>query len=242
MLSVSGSHASTIGEDNPLRYRGYVYDKETKLYYLESRYYNPAYGRFINADAYAATGQGFVGNNMFAYCLNNPVNMMDESGNLAKAARNAELGGGRNLAKANKKIVEFEGIITEDEEEVLEAHGLIVYKGVPVIKSSFLDNNGFSFGVIVLGNNVKGKNLVKHEYGHVMQLKEIGLSDYVEYVAIPSITCFVLTEINIIPKDIYYSLPWERMADYLGGVSERQYYEKSEEIMWRYWNEIKKRS
>lgn len=90
VLSVSGSQASTIGEDNPLRYRGYVYDKETKLYYLESRYYNPTLGRFINADAYAATGQGFIGNNMFVYCLNNPVNLMDESGNSARPARHAE--------------------------------------------------------------------------------------------------------------------------------------------------------
>jgi len=77
---VSGSMSGTLGKANPLRYRGYVYDEETKLYYLESRYYDPEVGRFINADAYAATGQGFVGNNMFAYCLNNPVNMMDSTG------------------------------------------------------------------------------------------------------------------------------------------------------------------
>ena len=65
---------------NPLRYRGYVYDHETGLYYLESRYYNPKIGRFLNADIFASTGQGFVGNNMFAYCLNNPVNLVDNDG------------------------------------------------------------------------------------------------------------------------------------------------------------------
>ena len=70
---------------NPLRYRGYVYDQETGLYYLESRYYNPKIGRFLNADAYAATGQGFTGNNMFAYCLNNPVNLRDKVGESAEA-------------------------------------------------------------------------------------------------------------------------------------------------------------
>jgi RHS repeat-associated protein len=53
---VSGSMSGTLGKANPLRYRGYVYDEETKLYYLESRYYDPEVGRFINADAYAATG------------------------------------------------------------------------------------------------------------------------------------------------------------------------------------------
>lgn len=56
------------------------HDKETGLYYLQSRYYNPENGRFLNADAYAATGQGFVGNNMFAYCNNNPVTFKDPSG------------------------------------------------------------------------------------------------------------------------------------------------------------------
>ena len=71
---------STIAELNPLLYRGYVYDRDTGLYYLQSRYYNPEWGRFINADVYTSTGQGFVGNNMFAYCANNPVTRTDHSG------------------------------------------------------------------------------------------------------------------------------------------------------------------
>ena len=70
-----------VADANPLRYRGYYYDSETGLYYLQSRYYNPQWGRFINADSYIATGQGMLGNNMFAYCLNNPVNMSDPAGN-----------------------------------------------------------------------------------------------------------------------------------------------------------------
>ena len=70
----------TIDELNPLRYRGYVYDSDTGLYYLQSRYYNPEWGRFINADGYTSTGQGTLGNNMFAYCGNNPVIREDEGG------------------------------------------------------------------------------------------------------------------------------------------------------------------
>ena len=72
--------ASTLGEVNPLTYRGYVYDHETGLYYLQSRYYDPEIGRFFNADAFASTGQGLLGNNMFAYCGNNPVNCGDPTG------------------------------------------------------------------------------------------------------------------------------------------------------------------
>ncbi len=80
VLSVTGSMSGTLGTLNPLRYRGYVYDTETKLYYLNSRYYNPATGRFINADIFVSTGQGVLGSNMFAYCGNNPVMGYDPSG------------------------------------------------------------------------------------------------------------------------------------------------------------------
>ena len=52
---------------------------KTQLYYLESRYYNPEWGRFLNADAFVSTG-GLLGNNMFAYCNNNPVVLVDVSG------------------------------------------------------------------------------------------------------------------------------------------------------------------
>ena len=75
-----GSMAATLGTLNPLRYRSYVYDEETELYYLQSRYYDPEISRFINADALVATGQGLLGNNMFAYCNNNTVNYADPSG------------------------------------------------------------------------------------------------------------------------------------------------------------------
>ena len=84
-LSCTGTLATTIGTLNPIRYRGYVYDTETQLYYLQSRYYDPEIGRFINADAFTSTGQGFTGNNMFAYCGNNPVNYVDPTGEFLQA-------------------------------------------------------------------------------------------------------------------------------------------------------------
>ena len=65
---------------NPLRYRGYVYDTETRFYYLQSRYYDPELGRFINSDALVSTGQGVLGNNMFTYCGNNPIRRLDFTG------------------------------------------------------------------------------------------------------------------------------------------------------------------
>lgn len=83
ILSTTGTLASTIGQSNPLRYRGYYYESETGFYYLQSRYYDPVTLRFVNADAYISTGQGILETNMYAYCLNNPVNMIDSTGEIA---------------------------------------------------------------------------------------------------------------------------------------------------------------
>ena len=64
--------------------RSSLFDAETKFYYLQSRYYDPELGRFINADTFASTGQGILGNNMFAYCGNNPISFSDPSGHARK--------------------------------------------------------------------------------------------------------------------------------------------------------------
>ncbi len=75
-------NANSVANRNPIRYRGYVYDTDTGFYYLQSRYYDPEVGRFLNADGYASTGQGVLGTNMFAYCHNNPVNFSDPDGQI----------------------------------------------------------------------------------------------------------------------------------------------------------------
>ena len=82
LLSTSGSLASTLGKNNPFRYRGYVYDEETGFYYLQSRYYNPEVGRFISSDVLLSTGQGVLGHNAYAYCGNNPASRIDTEGDL----------------------------------------------------------------------------------------------------------------------------------------------------------------
>ena len=87
LLSVIGTLANTIGQINPIRYRGYYYDSETGFYYLQSRYYDPETGRFINADSViSGNNRSVQGFNMFTYCNNNPVNMSDNTGNWPKWA------------------------------------------------------------------------------------------------------------------------------------------------------------
>ena len=72
-IGKSGSMAETLGTVQPFRYRGYVFDEETGLYYLRSRYYNPGWGRFVNADA-------LIDQNLYSYCKNSPMQFHDPSG------------------------------------------------------------------------------------------------------------------------------------------------------------------
>ena len=80
--SVTGNQE--LANLNPFTYRGYQYDSETDLYYLQSRYYNPEWKRFINADVYADTDTGIIGSNMFAYCNNNPLSKIDPDGHASQ--------------------------------------------------------------------------------------------------------------------------------------------------------------
>ncbi len=99
IVATTGSLANTVGANQPFRYRGYVYDEETGWYYLQSRYYDPITCRFISADVLLSTGQGVIGHNAFAYCLNEPINRIDDTGafslkNIIDFFRNLVEGGG----------------------------------------------------------------------------------------------------------------------------------------------------
>lgn len=69
-----------MADINPIRYRGYYYDTETNWYYLQSRYYNPEWCRFISPDCLFIAGDALTGSNMYAYCNNDPVSNIDPSG------------------------------------------------------------------------------------------------------------------------------------------------------------------
>ena len=80
-LWCTGELAETLGKVQPFRYRGYVFDEETGLYYLRSRCYNPQWGRFVNADAEIAVEAKLWDAKLFLYCANNPVRYTDDGGN-----------------------------------------------------------------------------------------------------------------------------------------------------------------
>ena len=79
-ISKTGTLAATLGTLNPFRYRGYVYDEETGLYYLRSRYYNPEWKRFINADDLVGKIGTLLCHNQYSYCGNSPILYSDQNG------------------------------------------------------------------------------------------------------------------------------------------------------------------
>ncbi|MEG0772707.1 RHS repeat-associated core domain-containing protein [Clostridium sp.] len=99
-MSIEGTLKDSVGVKNPYRYRGYRYDTETGLYYLQSRYYNPEWGRFINADALIGQTGELLGHNMFAYTKNNPVNFKDDSGFVSSHV-SYDIGEGTYESKSN---------------------------------------------------------------------------------------------------------------------------------------------
>ena len=79
---VNDETEEVIATVNPFRYRCYYYDSDTGMYYLQSRYYDPVIGRFINADdvSILGTSETVLGYNLFAYSNNDPINYIDMSG------------------------------------------------------------------------------------------------------------------------------------------------------------------
>ena len=95
ILGITGSMANTLGADNPFRYKGYYYDAETGLYYIQSRYYDPEICRFISADdvsLLSASPMALTDKNLYAYCDNNPVMRRDTEGEFWTIASGAVIG------------------------------------------------------------------------------------------------------------------------------------------------------
>ena len=77
-FGVENSNVDFIGNINPIRYRGYYFDKETQLYWVSSRYYSPELCRWISPDSIEYLDpQSINGLNLYAYCGNDPINKYD---------------------------------------------------------------------------------------------------------------------------------------------------------------------
>ncbi len=124
----------------------------------------------------------------------------------------------------NKPVVNFLEDVEEDfknydttnqsEDVVFSSNYFSNYKGALVVKTSL--DTSFSFGIIGLSAQQQDSESLKHEYGHTVQMENMGVVKYVTDVAIPSITINVLARQEKLPYD-YYSYPWEAEANRLGG-------------------------
>lgn len=101
-VNVPASTTFHVANLNPYRYRGYIYDTETGLYYLQSRYYDPITGRFLNADDTQFIQSQVLSSNLYTYCLNNPINHVDYEGEMAMKPMPPFSIGNNVFYKANK--------------------------------------------------------------------------------------------------------------------------------------------
>ena len=140
--TVTSASGYAVGTMNPFRYRGYYFDQESGLYYLNSRYYSPEFGRFISPDDRIDTGAGFVGYNVFAYCGNNPVVFKDPSGRMmVYDLRSEEVGWRKKSTEDEATKAEKKGDTTPKEPygtiavggELTAAFGLRVSVGVQLV-------------------------------------------------------------------------------------------------------------
>ena len=99
ILETVDTSDNQIAVRNPFRYRGYILDEETGMYYLKSRYYQPEICRFISADDedVLSVKTDFDDCNLYAYCDNNPISRLDETGDVWQAA----LAGGWVIGESN---------------------------------------------------------------------------------------------------------------------------------------------
>ena len=154
------------------------------------------------------------------------------SDNLALLCPALGFGGGggyafAGVASVKEKIQKVREFVNNESEaktlENVDEYGVAFYKGTLVFAVDIMGTSALSFGVILMGSgNLERSDFadtLNHEYGHVRHLAMIGPVDYFVTAAIPSLICAGLTEAGLFPREYYYNLPWERTADYLGGVN-----------------------
>jgi len=139
-LWCTGELAETLVKVQPFRYRGYVFDEETGLYYLRSRYYNPGWGRFANADALIGAGK-LLSHNLFAYCSNCSVCYTDASG-----------------FEEEQKYLRY--VRCAPNTDLVLDTGVIVHRGDVIISVSAIFTGNMS--IITLANGESGK--IKNKY------------------------------------------------------------------------------
>lgn len=169
---------------------------------------------------------------MYAYCSNNPIMWSDPCGTCLhhwqvwrdcdECKKRKEQFANSVFSNARNVLV---GLATDavlfnpynvSEKRTLCSNYFSAYKGAFVIRTPF--DSSFSFGFIGLRRGEGDPNVLKHEYGHFLQFKRMGITKYTHDVAIPSVMINLLDRKGALPYD-YYSYPWEAEANKLGNAN-----------------------
>ena len=242
----SNTNVRFIGNINPFRYRGYYYHVETGLFMVGHRYYNPEWGRWLSPDSIEYLDpQSINGLNLYAYCGNDPVNRIDPSGhdwyNVLWDLANTIAGllnpiskitalGSVIIAAINGRWSDLaydwnEGCFdpfNQSESVVLNSKVLSFYKGSTVVRQNILGTGSF-LGTIWL--NKSKEHTLDHEYGHSIQERILGAS-YLINIGIPSALYNFYDKKYNLPSIDYYSMPWERSAEFLAGINRKLGYKQ----------------
>ena len=176
-ISKTGSMASTLGTVQPFRYRGYVYDEETGLYYLKSRFYAVEHGRFVNADIYLM-GRA----NLWMYCSNNPSVYKDINGTEEELAWYAPVVEYALKTLAGNYYQRF-SMLSEAEQTLALNHPFAALKVHEAQESAehytnliFGEAVPFVTGEIRSASNCDGTiaNAFKHAYWNALMARDIG--------------------------------------------------------------------
>ena len=230
-----------IATKNPIRYRSYYYDEEINLYYLQTRYYDPEIGRFVTIDDVQYISADTInGLNLYAYCANNPVMGCDPDGRIdwrkifgwivsvvsfivrlpiqlvvGVVGVTANLIAGASWSDLGEDLKNLNPF-NQDESVATKAKIISYYKGALVIRHDIPNTASASIlGTIFLNKNHSNAQSLTHEWGHTIQELLLGPAAYIATIAIPSVISYYIASSDT----DYYSLPWERTAEWFGGNS-----------------------
>ncbi len=209
-----------IAKLNPFRYRGYYYDNETDLYYIESRYYDPTTGRFVSADVLFDNGGGIFGSNMYTYCVNNPMNMKDVGGYAPAYITDQSENGSINGVTYTDIPVGLRGNLRDNGCGAIAAYNVLISKGINVTIYNVLKKIALYGGFIAhgLGGITPGSiSLVLCNYFYYVKICTVKSGEWVQnqkiYDAVIILYASIKTQINV-----WAALPVIPGAHYVAGI------------------------
>lgn len=181
----------------PLTYRGYNYDFTTGLYYLQSRYYNPEWGRFLNCDdtSILLATQGETHNaNLFAYCANNPVNRVDYTGYDSKEMSLQELDVYLTAFYSGWLILKNSDYKTLLDNEICDFRYDINEYNLVIYRFMFKKSDSILYNTIrfVAGENTSWYAYSNYEYGKYLDFNEFEsdlLNNHTEQIMDTALDC-----------------------------------------------------